>query len=172
MAPFAEQGKRIVVGVDGSSAARAALEWAIRQGACTGAVVEPVTVYHWFPMPIEDIDFKGLATHMLEDSLLDAADPGAPVKIISKVVQGSPAKVLLQEAAGAELLVVGSRGRGGITEALLGSVAHYCLHHAPCPVVVVRDPGRREAQESGGGLSSLGQRRARGMGTAENPGSE
>ena len=131
---------RIVVGVDGSVAAKAALDWAIRQGARTGAVVEVVTAYYWFPMPIEDVDFKALATNMVEDAILDAADPGAPVKIVSKVVQGSPAKVLLKEAAKADLLVVGSRRHGGITEAMLGSVSHHCVHHAPCPVVVVRDP--------------------------------
>ncbi|HEX5189168.1 MAG TPA: universal stress protein [Streptosporangiaceae bacterium] len=134
---------RIVVGVDGSAASKAALEWAIRQGARTGSVVEVVTAYYWFPMPIEDVDFKGLATHLVEDAIFEAPDPGSPVKIVSKVVHGSPAKVLLHEAAEAELLVVGSRGHGNIAGALLGSVSHHCVHHAPCPVVVVRDLGAR-----------------------------
>lgn len=134
---------RIVVGVDGSPASKSALGWAIQQGARVGAVVEVVTAYYWFPMPIEDIDFKALATHVAEDAIFEVADPGAPVKIVPKVVHGSPAKALLQEAAGAELLVVGSRSHGGISEALLGSVSHHCVHHAPCPVVVVRDPDKR-----------------------------
>ncbi len=141
----AKRQPRIVVGVDGSAASKAALEWAIVQGARTGSVVEVVTAYYWFPMPIEDVDFKALAKHMVEDAIFEAPDPGSPVKIVSKVVHGSPAKVLLQEAAAAELLVVGSRGHGGITEALLGSVTHHCVHNATCPVVVVRDlsAGRR-----------------------------
>jgi nucleotide-binding universal stress UspA family protein len=135
----AKRQPRIVVGVDGSAASKAALDWAIRQGARTGSVVEVVTAYYWFPMPIEDVDFKGLATQMVQDAIFEAPDPGSPVKVVSKVVHGSPAKVLLQEAAAADLLVVGSRGHGGITEALLGSVTHHCVHNATCPVVVVRD---------------------------------
>jgi nucleotide-binding universal stress UspA family protein len=46
--------------------------------------------------------------------------------------------VLVDAAEGAELLVVGSRGHGGLAEALLGSVGQYCVHHAPCPVVIMR----------------------------------
>jgi nucleotide-binding universal stress UspA family protein len=131
---------RIVVGVDGSPASKAALNWAIGQGACTGAVVEAVIAYYWFPMPVVNIDFKGLATQVLEEAIFEASDPGTPVKIVPKIFQGSPAKVLLQEAADADLLVVGSRGHGLVGEALLGSVSHHCVQHAACPVVVVREP--------------------------------
>ena len=92
-----EAESRIVVGVDGSPASKAALSWAIRQGARTSAVVEVVTAYYWFPMPIEDIDFNSLATHVAEDAIFEATDPGAPVKIVLKVMHGSPAKALLQE---------------------------------------------------------------------------
>jgi nucleotide-binding universal stress UspA family protein len=141
MAQSAEgQERRIVVGVDGSLASKAALAWAISQAARTDAVVEVVTAYYWFPMPIEEIDFRGLATHMAEDAIFDAVDQGPPVKIVSKVVRGNAAKVLLDAARGAELLVVGSRGHGGLATALLGSVSGQCVHHATCPVVVVRDP--------------------------------
>ena len=140
MRHIAGSDSRIVVGVDGSPASKAALNWAMRQGALSGAVVEVVTAYYWFPMPIEDIDFKALATRVVEDAIFEAADPGTPVKVVPKVVHGSPAKALLQEAVGADLLVVGSRGHGAISEALLGSVSHQCVHHATCPVVVIRDP--------------------------------
>jgi nucleotide-binding universal stress UspA family protein len=54
-------------------------------------------------------------------------------------VQGHPAQVLLDASARAELLVIGSRGHGGFVEALLGSVGQHCVHHATCPVVVIRD---------------------------------
>lgn len=134
---------RIVVGVDGSPASKAALNWAIRQGMCTDAVVEVVIAYYWFPMPVEAIDFKALATHVVEDAIFEASEPGAPVKIVQKVIHGSPAKVLLQEAANADLLVVGSRAHGAVAEALLGSVSHQCVQHASCPVVVVREQGAR-----------------------------
>jgi nucleotide-binding universal stress UspA family protein len=140
--------RRIVVWLDASRASKAALAWAIAQAARRDAVVEVVTAYYWFPMPIEEVDFKGLATHMAEDAILDAAHRGPPVKIISKVVRGNAAKVLLEAARGAELLVVGSRGHGSLAASLLGSVSQQCMQHATCPVVVVRDPDWKEAAPS------------------------
>ncbi len=56
------------------------------------------------------------------------------------VSEGSPGDVLVDAAADADLVVVGSRGRGGIKSALLGSVSSHVAHHAPCPVVIVRAP--------------------------------
>jgi nucleotide-binding universal stress UspA family protein len=56
----------------------------------------------------------------------------------ARVAEGDPAQVLLGASDGADLLVVGSRGHGGFTEALLGSVSQHCVHHAHCPVVVIR----------------------------------
>ncbi|WP_317620853.1 universal stress protein [Streptomyces sp. CBMA123] len=61
-----------------------------------------------------------------------------PVEIRTRVQEGGAAACLLDAARGAELLVVGSRGHGGFTGALLGSVGQHCVQHAPCPVVVVR----------------------------------
>ena len=61
-----------------------------------------------------------------------------PPSLQRKVVQGHPAYVLVEESKGAELLVVGSRGFGGFTDALLGSVSTYCVHHAHGPVTIVR----------------------------------
>jgi len=65
-------------------------------------------------------------------------DPDGPVKVSSVVREGNSARVLLDAADGAELLVVGSQGHGGFTEALLGSVSQACVHHARCPVVIIR----------------------------------
>ena len=62
-----------------------------------------------------------------------AALDGSPSSI-----EGIPAQVLLDASDGADLLVVGSRGHGGFTGALLGSVSQHCVHHAHCPVVVIR----------------------------------
>jgi len=61
------------------------------------------------------------------------------VHVSAQVREGDAAQILIAAAAGADLLVVGSRGHGGFTEALLGSVSQHCVHHAPCPVVIVRD---------------------------------
>ena len=61
------------------------------------------------------------------------------VEIRSVVIQENPARALLDTAKGADLLVVGSRGHGGFAEALLGSTGQHCVHHATCPVVIIRD---------------------------------
>ncbi|MFH8773673.1 universal stress protein [Streptomyces sp. NPDC017958] len=61
-----------------------------------------------------------------------------PVRVTPRVREGDPARVLLDVAQGADLLVVGNRGHGGFTEVLPGSVGQHCVRHAPCPVVVAR----------------------------------
>jgi nucleotide-binding universal stress UspA family protein len=61
------------------------------------------------------------------------------------VVNGHPAQALIDAANGADLLVVGSRGHGTFAEALLGSVSQHCVHHAPCPVLIVRSKPVRDA---------------------------
>jgi len=70
----------------------------------------------------------------VEREMPEAAD----ARIERVVVAGHPAEMLLAAASGAELLVVGSRGRGGFAGLLLGSVSQTCAHHARCPVVIVR----------------------------------
>lgn len=137
--------ERIVVGVDGSEASKAALRWAIRQAALTGSSVDAVTAWHYPTMygmaPIADgeIDFEGAAKETLTKTLAEvsALKPDVPVRPL--VIDGQPAEVLLRLAKGADLLVVGSRGHGGFTSALLGSVSMYCVLHAHCPVLVLRD---------------------------------
>jgi nucleotide-binding universal stress UspA family protein len=141
-----ERERRIVVGVDGSGPSKAALDWAVRQAKLTGAVVEAVIAWH-YPAPygypgsvLDDTDYEKVATEVVTDTI---ADVGGPVEIKPKVVEGNPAAVLLAASAGAELLVVGSRGHGGFVEALLGSVSQHCVHHAACPVVIIRDSAGR-----------------------------
>ena len=56
----------------------------------------------------------------------------------SRVMKGHPAQVLIDATADASLLVVGSRGHGSFADALLGSVGQYCVHHAHCPVLIIR----------------------------------
>jgi nucleotide-binding universal stress UspA family protein len=141
---------RIVVGVDGSPSAGEALRWAVQQSELTGAAVEAVIAWHlplmvggyaWPPVGVlETTDFGKLAGRVLADSIAAAVGPESPVPVIPVVAEGNPAQVLLDAAAGADLLVVGSRGHGGFAEALLGSVSQHCVQHALCPVVVVRGP--------------------------------
>ena len=140
-----EYGTRaIVVGVDGSGHAEAALAWALRQGELTGAHVVAVTCWEypvnfgWVPpMPVDyrpDEDARTMLDQAVEKAR--AEHPGVDVRRL--VVEGTPANALLDAAKGAELLVVGTRGHGGFAGLLLGSVSEHCVAHAPCPVVVVR----------------------------------
>jgi nucleotide-binding universal stress UspA family protein len=141
-----EPAGRIVVGVDGSVPSKAALRWAIRQAKLTGAVVEAVIAWHHpgsfgYPVPMPDeTDYKALAAEVVTDAVAEVAGPASPVEIRPEVAEGNPAAALLAASAGADLLVVGSRGHGGFVEALLGSVSQHCVHHATCPVVIIRDP--------------------------------
>ena len=135
---------RIVVGVDGSEGSKEALAWAARQAKLTGATLEvisawefPVT-YGWVPAPPEDYDFAGFATKALDATIGEVFGAGLPASLDRRVVEGHPAQVLVAASEGAELLVVGSRGYGGFTDALLGSVSTYCVHHAHGAVTVVR----------------------------------
>ncbi|PYC82770.1 universal stress protein UspA [Streptomyces tateyamensis] len=139
---------RIVVGVDGSDPSKAALWWAVREAGLIGGVVEAVAVweypsawYGWTPPQAEVFDYEKITSKTLVESIDRAIGPDRPVEIRTRVVRGHPAAVLLDAAQGARLLVVGNRGHGGFTQALLGSVAQHCVQHAPCPVVVIRGPG-------------------------------
>ncbi len=134
--------ERIIVGVDGSENARAALRYAVEEARAHDASVEAIMAWHrpyvgdaWaMPMPI---DVEAMETSYREelDTFVDAVDPGHAV--VRTLVEGSPAQELIDAATKASLLVVGSRGHGGFLGLLLGSVSHQVAAHAPCPVVIV-----------------------------------
>jgi nucleotide-binding universal stress UspA family protein len=140
---MSSQEHRIVVGVDGSESSKAALRWAIRQAKLTGASVDAVTAwrypagYGWTPVASE-LDFEGEAKSALTQALgeVSALDPEVPVRPL--IAEGNAAEVLLRTANGADLLVMGSRGHGGLASALIGSVSLNCVLHAHCPVLVLR----------------------------------
>lgn len=132
----------IVVGVDGSPASVGALRWAAKQAELTGSKLEAVLTYQ-YPTQFDEI-FYGDTTTWSEpaerrlDEALVKAGIGDDQACDKTVVDGHPAGVLLKRSADAELLVVGSRGRGGFSGLLLGSVSTSVMAHAACPVVVVR----------------------------------
>jgi nucleotide-binding universal stress UspA family protein len=142
---------RIVVGVDGSEGSKAALRWAARQAEFTGAALEAVitweypTFYGWVPSYPDDLDLPRLAERALTDSLAAVFGAERPARLRTRVLEGHAGQVLAEASAGAELLVVGSRGYGGFVDAVLGSVSTYCVHHARCPVTVIRAPGHDHA---------------------------
>jgi nucleotide-binding universal stress UspA family protein len=142
--------RRIVVGVDGSRSSKAALAWAIRQAELINASVEAVIAWQ-YPIafagapfaPIGSLmetDFGATAEQVLGAAISETVDASCPVKVSATVREGNATQILLEAAKNADLLVVGSRGHGGFTEALLGSVSQHCVHHAECPVVIVRGP--------------------------------
>jgi nucleotide-binding universal stress UspA family protein len=141
------KGGVVVVGVDGSEASKDALRWAIRYARMTGATVHAITVWHfpasfgWGPVPaVPGMDLEADARAALKETIEAVGDTGEPVTIQTEVVEGPPALMLLRAAADADLLVVGSRGHGAFAGMLLGSVSEHCVHHATCPVVVIRHP--------------------------------
>jgi nucleotide-binding universal stress UspA family protein len=134
-----QQGSgRIVVGVDGSGPSEEALRWAVGQARLTGQPVEAVTSWrvpvNYGVGPLTDLDWEGDAAAALRDTVAKVAGADG---VAQRVLQGHPAQVLLDAAAGAALLVVGNRGRGGFKGMLLGSVSQHVLANASCPVVVV-----------------------------------
>jgi nucleotide-binding universal stress UspA family protein len=139
------RGGRIVVGVDKSDSARAALAWAVRQAGLTGAEVDAVAAwlppvqFGWAP-PYEGPGPRAAVEAALSEAIDDVQRDALGVVIRPVIVRDNPARALLDAAKDADLLVVGSRGHSGFTEALLGSVGQHCVHHAQCPVVVVRTP--------------------------------
>jgi nucleotide-binding universal stress UspA family protein len=139
---------RIVAGVDGSPSSRAALRWAVRQAVLTGATVDAVMAweytiaaagYGWAPVvAIDDVSYQQYSEKAMAATISEVVGPGDQARVRSRVVEGNASQVLLDAAAGADLLVMGSRGHGGFADALLGSVSHNCVHHAACPVVIMR----------------------------------
>ena len=133
-----------MVGVDGSPSSREALRWAVRQAALTGSIVDAVIAWHdpasyggyaWLIADTCDADLAGKTLSEAVDSTITA---GGGVTVRQCVMEGNPARVLLDAAQGADLLVVGSRGHGGFAGMLLGSVSEHRVRHSPCPVVVMR----------------------------------
>lgn len=96
----------VVVGVDGSDASKAALRWAVEQARLTGSSVDAVIAWHeigmyaW-PVPASDLDFEGTARAVLDQSLADVLGDEPPVPVRGHVVQGHPARVLIDAACDA-----------------------------------------------------------------------
>lgn len=128
----------IVVGVDGSEKSKDALRFALDEARRWGAKLHVVHAFwEWEPIPrTEEIEQERDA--WLAALVREVAGEVADVEIVSSTVETDAAPALLAAAQSAELLVVGSRGHGGLGELLLGSVSQQCALHASCPVVIVR----------------------------------
>ncbi len=147
----------VVVGVDGSAGSAEALSWALAEARLRKSPLRAVHAWMFgyaggtvdgYPslggsldpygsLGIDPGDLHRAAEGLLDRALADAGADTDGVEIDRQVVQGSAAEALLTAVDENDLLVVGSRGHGGFAELLLGSVSQQCVHHAPCPVVVV-----------------------------------
>ncbi|MFE7607041.1 universal stress protein [Streptomyces celluloflavus] len=147
-----EKPGRIVVGIDGSQSSQHALRWAVRQAEMTHSVVNAVIAWEcpplygsigWSEGPRElAAHLKEQARTTLDETITKVVGARNAAKVETTVAYGTAAAALLEAARDASLLVVGSRGHGGFTGVLLGSVSQHCTQHAPCPVVIVRGHGQ------------------------------
>ena len=140
----------IVVGVDGSAGSDLALRWALEEADRRSARVRAVYAWQYPPVGSYSVGppegYQTVATEIVEDAGRVAAEFAPEVKVETVSRFGAPVQVLLDESEGADMLVLGSRGRGGFRGLLLGSVGNEAGHYARCPVVVVR-PGSLLGQE-------------------------
>jgi len=132
-----------VVGVDGSPSSARALEWAVAEARRTGGTLHLVSAWI-FPMALgyaftsTVAEVQQAAQDVIDHAMAYVHQAAPEVEVSGETTEQMPAQALVTAADGADLLVVGSRGRGGFEGLLLGSVSQHCSRHASCSVAVVR----------------------------------
>lgn len=137
----------IIVGVDGSGHSQRALEWAAREAAVRHTPLTVLTVHQavagWtghavtYPEDETSAEQQRATAQAETDKVLEQLGDARPQQVTVRVVNGLPAEELLRVTTDAEMIVVGSRGAGGFSRLLMGSVSTQVTHHAHCPVVVI-----------------------------------
>lgn len=163
--PVVRPVRRIVVGVDGSSQADLALRYALTETRAWGAEITAVAgvpvgtgagVLAWLPATVDQAQVLADITEglnvVVDRTLVDF--PGMTVR--RHVLDGSGAELLTEFSTATDLIVVGSRGRGGFTGLLLGSTSQAVLHHSACPVMVVTNRCEERAGVGGGASAQSG----------------
>ncbi len=136
--------RRIVVGVDESAGAAAALRWAVAESELDGAGVTALLAWDWLDqhrLAGNDFDPKyneDAARQALAQCVTAALGTDLAARVETRVVCDLAAPALLDASEGSDLMVVGARGTGGFAGLLLGSVAQHCLHHASIPIAIIR----------------------------------
>jgi len=142
----------IIVGVDGSGHSQRALEWAMREAAIRQVPLTVLTVneavrgYYssmavYADDPVRTEDARKLA-QAETDEVLARLDEPRPASVTVKAVHGFPVEELISAGKDADMIVVGSRGAGGFTRLMMGSVADQVAQHAHCPVLIVPPENR------------------------------
>ncbi|TDE58132.1 universal stress protein [Nonomuraea mesophila] len=131
----------IVAGIDASPHSLRALDFALAEAERREARLRVVQAWAW-PRPggfvPADPDTEQHTLQQLKDLLAEPHERRPDVDLVPELVHGHPVEVLREAAAGADLLVVGSRGHGQLAGMLLGSISQALLHHSPCPLAIVR----------------------------------
>jgi nucleotide-binding universal stress UspA family protein len=136
----------IIVGVDGSDDSINAYRWALDEAKVRNAEVSAIFAWELpmigIPGAFDRDELEAEGMKFLND-LLNSQQNGNGVTVHRVVAQGDPSTSLIEacKRTGAEMLVLGSRGRGGFGGLLLGSVGQECASHAPCPVLICRAGG-------------------------------
>ncbi len=151
----------IVVGVDDTDSSRRALAWAATEALRRGATLRVITAWTWDAVegaPLAAVDpqtMMDVAERIQEDAVQAVLErlPECPA-VERDVVQSTAADALVEASRDADLVVVGTHGRGPVRSFLLGSVSQSVIKHAACPVVVM--PPLHETQHERGGMASLG----------------
>lgn len=141
----------IIVAVDGSSASKVAVDWAARDAARRGAALKlvhvlvppAVMVFPEVPMPPGFMEWQEEEGRTLLDNAVHTVDEAigtdADVEVSTDLVSGPAVPVLADLSSSAQMIVVGSRGRGALARGLLGSISTGLTHHAHCPVAIIHD---------------------------------
>ncbi len=143
----------ITVGVDGSGHSKLALERAIKEAGIHHAPLTVLTVHQaivgysggpvTYPEDPAETESAREAAQAETDKLLAGLDGPRPESVTVKAVHGFPAEELVNASRDADMLVLGSRGAGGFTTLLVGSVTSQVTHHAHCPILIVPPADRR-----------------------------
>ena len=137
----------IIVGIDGSGHSQRALEWAIKEAAVRHSPLTVVTVHQVmrgysgygvaYANDAELTEQAGKAAKEETDKVAAGLGDFRPESVTVQAISGIPAEVLLDVAQDADMIVLGSRGAGGFSQLLMGSVSAQVAHHAQCPVVII-----------------------------------
>jgi nucleotide-binding universal stress UspA family protein len=136
--------KPVLVGVDGSPGSALALRYAFHQATVRGGRLRVIRTWtppppEWTPATYDPDSIAAAKRAEVEEMLAEGRQAFPEVEVTVDVFADRPGRALVEASRDAQLVVVGSRGRGGFRGLLLGSVSQQLLHHSACPVAVVRD---------------------------------